>query len=243
LAKILLYHVYPINHWREITDVLFQKLPFDKIIVHVSLPGADEKIKKELQDYFSTYPVDQILYSPNSGTGEVDAITSLVAYIDLNGFDILTYMHCKGVTKPGNEHIAGWTELMRYFIIEKMNRCEAAFSKGYITYGINKTVPNQEDEGFHGCNYFYEGNFVSLNLKKVNLRKAIEKHLEHSYYGLEGFWGKLCSYKWGYAVFNSGVNHYISTVEEKDYTTALARWRYGLVRNFYKAKSRLQKKQ
>jgi hypothetical protein len=241
LAKILLYHIYPINHWQEITDLLFRKLPFDKIVVHVSLPEGDKSIRTELENFFARYPIDKFLYSVNSGTGEVDAMKSFVTSVDLQNFDVLTYMHCKGVTKPGNEHISKWTKLMRYFIIEKMSRCEKAFGKGYITYGINKTVPNQEDAGFGGSNFFYEGNFVSLNLKKVDLKKAVQKYLEHSYYGLEGFWGKLCSYELGYAVFNSGVNHYMSTVEEKDYTTALARLRYSMIRNYYRMRARFNK--
>lgn len=237
MSSILLYHIYPINHWREITDFLFQKLPFDKIVVHVSLPIDSETNVQELEGYFKKYGVDQFLYSANSGTGEVDAMTSFVRSVDLRGFDVLTYMHCKGVTKPGNEHILGWTKLMRYFIIEKMDTCKKAFRNGYVTYGINKSIPNQADEGFHGCNFFYEGNFVSLNLKKVDLVKAVEQHLEQTYYGLEGFWGKLCHYKFGYAVFNSGINHYMMTVDEKDYTTAFARLKYNIIRNFYRVKT------
>lgn len=239
MRKILLYHIYPVNHWQEITDILFQKLPFDKIVVHVSLLTGEESEKPELENYFKKFGVDEILYSANSGTGEVDAMTSFIRSVDLRAFDLLTYMHCKGVTRPENKHILGWTNLMRYFIIEKMNRCKKAFRNGYVTYGINKSIPNKADEGFRGCNFFYEGNFVSLNLKKVDLAKAVEKHLEHSYYGLEGFWGKLCSYKEGYSVFNSGINHYLMTVEDKDYMTALGRLKYRMVRDFYKIKSLL----
>jgi hypothetical protein len=240
VTKILLYHIYPVNHWREITEILFQKLPFDKIVVHVSLPKAEEKENNELERYFEKYPIDKILYSANSGTGEADAMASFVRSVDLHGFDMLTYMHCKGVTKPGNEHILEWTRLMRYFIIEKMDHCKKAFSKGYVTYGINKSIPDQQDEGFRGSNFFYEGNFVSLNLKKVDLKKAVEEHLEHSYYGLEGFWGKLCPYKLGYAVFNSGINHYMRTVPEKDYITAFGRLKYSMIRDFYRIRSQLR---
>jgi hypothetical protein len=239
LSGILLYHIYPINHWQEITDILFQKLPFDKIVVHVSLPANDEGIRLELESYFKKYPVNEILYSPNSGTGEVDAMKRFISSVDLQEFDLLTYMHCKGVTKPANSHIMEWTKLMRYFIIEKIDQCKKAFRRGFVTYGINKAIPNQQDEGFRGSNFYYEGNFVSLNLKKVNLKKAVEEHLEHTYYGLEGFWGKLCSYKMGYAVFNSGVNHYLMAVPEKDYTTVFGRLKYSMIRNFYKLKSRL----
>lgn len=241
LSSILLYHIYPINNWREITDLLFQKLPFDKIVVHVSLPKEKDTCKKEIESYFQKYGVHDFLYSSNSGIGEVDAITSFVRSVELKGYDILTYMHCKGVTKPNNKHILSWTKLMRYFIIEKMDISRKAFQKGYITCGINKSVPNQKDEGFHGCNFFYEGNFVTLNLKKLDLKKAVEQHLEHTYYGLEGFWGKLCDYELGYTMFNSGINHYVMTMEEKDYTTSLARMKYNIIKCFYDIKSRFKK--
>ena len=207
----------------------------------MSLPQDGDAKKEELEAYFSKYGVGNFLYSPNSGTGEVDALASFVQSVDLRGFERLTYMHCKGVTRPENEHILGWTKLMRYFIIEKMDRCKKMFSKGYVTYGINKSIPNQEDEGFHGCNFFYEGNFVSLNLKKVDLKKAVEEKLEHTYYGVEGFWGKLCSYKVGYSAFNSGINHYLMTVADRDYTSVLGRFKYRMVREFYKARSRFVK--
>jgi hypothetical protein len=240
MTTILLYHVYPINHWKEITGILFQELPFDKIVVHVSLPTMEESQKHEVEAFFQKYPVDDILYSPNSGTGEVDAIKVFIQTHDLKGFDLLTYMHCKGVSKPGNKYILEWTKMMRYFIIEKMSVCKRAFRKGYITFGVNKSIPNKADEGFRNCNFFYEGNFVSLNLKKVNLEQAVHAQLENTYYGLEGFWGKLCAYQEGYSIFNSGINHYLSPISEKDYATSYARFRYSLVKNFWSIKSRLQ---
>lgn len=240
MTKILLYHIYPINQWRDITEILFKELPFDKVVVHVSLPNDGSISKQELESYFQKYGVHDFLYTANRGIGEVDAMINFVRSVEMKGFDILTYMHCKGVTKPDNKHILSWTKLMRYFIIEKMDICKKAFKKGYVTCGINKSVPNQKDEGFHGCSFFYEGNFVSLNLKKVDLKKAVEEHLEHTYYGLEGFWGKLCDYELGFTMFNSGINHYVMTVEENDYTTTLARMKYNMIRNFYSVRSRFK---
>jgi hypothetical protein len=238
LSTILLYHVYPVNHWREVTRFLFQKLPFKRIVVHVSVPADKEDIKGEVESYFKAYPVDEILYSPNTGKGEVDAMNRFVTTQNLAAYDIFTYMHCKGVTKPDNRHVWEWTRLMRYFIIEKMDRCKRAFKKGFVTFGINKSIPGKEDEGFRGSNFFYEGNFVSVNLKKVNLAKAIE-HIEYTYYGLEGFWGKLCSYKEGYSAFNSGVNHYLLTVPERHYTTVFGKLKYNMIKRYYQIKSKV----
>jgi hypothetical protein len=241
LRSILLYHIFPINNWREITETLFQKLPFDRIIVHVSLPDKDQTIRKQIESFFKDYPVNRFIYSPNSGNGEVDALRSFVQTQDLSGFDILTYMHCKGVSKPENKNILDWTKLMRYFLIEKMDSCKKVFKKGYVTFGINKTVP-APNEGFIGSNFFYEGNFVSLNLKKVDLCDAVDKYLENTYYGLEGFWGKLCTFKEGYSLFNSGINHYMMPISEKEYTSSMARFKYNLVRKFYIFRSRIRLK-
>lgn len=241
MKTVLLYHIYPINNWQEITTFLFQKLPFQRIVVHVSLPDNNDDYKQLLEDYFKRYPVDEILYTLNSGKGEVDALKSFVQTQDLREFDTLTYMHCKGVTKPGNYNVLAWTRLMRYFIIEKMDVCEKAFKKGFVTFGVNKSIPSaMGEEGFRNSNFFYEGNFISVNLKKVDLAKALIIHLEECYYGLEGFWGKLCTYQEGYSPFDSGINHYLMPIEEKDYNTSLARLKYRVTKYFYRVKSRIK---
>jgi hypothetical protein len=219
-----------------------KKLPFDKVVVHISLPSADDNIKEEVAQYFNQYPVAEILYSPNSGKGEVDALKQFAATQDIADYDVLTYMHCKGVTKPENPHIWQWTRLMHYFIIEHMATCHRVFRKGYVTFGINKSIPAKGDEGFRRSRFYYEGNFVSLNLRKVDLKQAVAQHLEDSYYGVEGFWGKLCSYREGYTIFNSGVNHYLLSVPLTAYTTKFGRLKYDLTRQYYLFKTRLLKK-
>lgn len=240
MRSVLLYHIYPINHWRQITDFLFQELPFERIVVHVSLP-EEPGIKEEVEAYFSRYPVDALLFSTNSGIGEVDAMVRFVETQSIEDFDCLTYMHCKGVTKSGNRNVWNWTRLLHYFIIKRMAECRKAFRKGYVSYGINKCVPHEGDLGFIGSRFYYAGNFVSLNLRKVDLRAAVRDRLEPTYYGLEGFWGKLSSYKDGYSAFNSGLNHYLSSVPEASYTSALGRIRYRLILAYYTARKSLKK--
>lgn len=241
MNKILLYHIYPINNWREITDYLFQKLPFETIIVHVSLPVDGSTTEKQIEEYFKKYKIDKFIYSQNSGLGEVDAIYCLIETQDLVGYDILTYMHCKGVTKPVDTNVFNWTKLMRYFIIEKMDVCEKVFKKGYATFGVNKSIPDENMiNHFIGSNFIYEGNFVSINLKKIKLNKSVlEEHLEKSYYGVEALWGKLCKFQDGYTMFNSGINHYLDSVPEDRYTTVLGRTRYNLMTFYYRTRKRI----
>lgn len=233
---MLLYHLFPVNNWRVVTSEILSELPFEKIIIHVSLPENQESSKSEVEAFFSSYKASQLIFSINSGKGEVDAIRSFITNIDYTGYDILTYMHSKGVTKPTNQHIRNWVRIMHYFVVKRMDICERAFKRGFITYGINKSVPLGNTNGFRGANFFYEGNFVSINLSKIQLSNAVNQLLEDDYYGVEGFWGKLCSWRLGYSPFNSRVNHYISSVPERFYKTRVGRFYYFLVTVFYRLK-------
>lgn len=241
MKRILLYHVYPVNNWREITQELFVRTPFDHIVVHVSLPVDDSVSRTDVISFFTPYSVSSILFSLNSGTGEVDALRAFTTHTDLRDFDILTYLHSKGVTKTDNPHVRAWTSMMRYFVIDRMDLCERAFRRGFVTYGINKSPVTRVAAGFRGSRFFYEGNFVSLNLRRVNLREAVERLLENDYYGVEGFWGKLCSFRLGYSPFDSGVNHYTSSVSPKIYRSATGRCRYRFIRSFYKVRAYFKK--
>ena len=237
MATILLYHLYPINNWKEVTSELFSYLPYENIIVHVSLPDMAEERQAEVASFLRQYPVDKVLYSPNSGKGEYDALLRFVKECTFDGYDSLTYLHSKGVTKPDNPHIQNWRRLMYYFVVQRRELIERAIRRGFVTYGINKTPVSREADGFRGSQFFYEGNFVSLNLRKVNLREAVEQLLENDYYGVEGFWGKLCPDRLGFSPFNSGINHYRSSVSPDVYKSALARWHYRVIKNFYQAKA------
>ena len=241
MRHLLLYHLFPVNHWREVTAELFSQLPYQGIIVHVSLPDITEERQAEVATFLRQYPVDKVFYSPNSGKGEYDALRRFVEECAFEGYDTLTYLHSKGVTKPGNPHIQNWRRLMYYFVVQRRDLLEQAFRRGYFCYGINKSYPNQADEGFRGCRFFYEGNFVVINLRKVNLREGVKSSMENSYYGVEGFWGKICPPKKAYTSFNSGVNHYFSSVAQADYTTALRRFRYRLVFYYYRLKARFRR--
>ena len=220
--------------------MLFQNLPFDRIVVHVSLP-ENGVTKEEVASSLQRYPVDEIIFTPNSGHGEADALAAFVNISDLSEYSVFTYMHCKGVTKPGNPHIIEWVKLMRYFIIDRMDQCNMAFKRGFVTFGINKSIPSQTDDGFRGSNFFYEGNFVSVNLTKVDLKSSVAEKMEKSYYGVEGFWGKLCDYELGYSVFRSGVNHYLISIPEKIYTSVIGRLKYRAILEYHNLKSKFFK--
>jgi hypothetical protein len=235
--KILLYHLYPINNWKEITDGLLRNIPHNKVFVHISIPVKEEKqaILNEIKLFFNKYKYDiSFVSSKNSVHPEVDAILSFVEKRAYIGYEILTYMHSKGVSKPENSNIKDWVEMMRYFIIDRMDICEKAFMKGYVTYGVNKSLVYTENPGFINSTYFYEGNFVSINLTKIkDFDLQVIKKIEKEYHGLEGFWGKLCKANLAYSPFNSGVNHYLSPFPEKIYKVKKNRVYHNISRFYY----------
>lgn len=237
--KVLLYHLYPVNNWKEISDHLFKNIPHDKVFVHVSIPINEEEefVMNEVKLFFSKYKYDiSFLLSKNSAHPEVDAMISFIENHTCIDYKVLTYMHSKGVTKPENPNIKDWVELMRYFIIDRMDICEKAFRKGYITYGVNKSLPDPKSPGFINSTYFYEGNFVSVNLAKVkDFGLQVVEKVEKNYYGLEGLWGKLCKPNLAYSPFNSGVNHYLSPFPERIYKVKVNRI-YHNVNLFYYSK-------
>ncbi len=237
MKHLLLYHLFPVNDWRHVSEELLSDLPYQGIVVHVSLPHNADQIQEEVTEFVRKYPVDAVWYSANSGNGEVDALRRLVTENIHGAYDTLTYLHSKGVTKPGNRHIQNWRRIMYYFVVQRRDLVERAFRKGYYAYGINKTKVTRLADGFHGSRFFYEGNFVVLNLRKVDLTEAVAKQLEDCYYAVEGFWGKLGHPSKAYTAFNSGVNHYVSSVPCKDYMTRWGRWRYTVISLYYRIKS------
>jgi len=227
MKKILLYHLFPVNNWKEVTQKLLSNVPHDDIIVHVSLPeGMNSEI---VQQFLTVFPrVKEVFYSSNSNHPEVDGMEKFRSRIDLTQYSILTYMHSKGVTKPTSQNIKDWTELMRYFIIDRMELCTRAFKRGYLLYGVNKTTQSDFEADF-----FYAGNFVSVNLTPGMISKIQSTLIDKNYHGLEGFWGKLCSDRQAFNVFYSRIDHYSNPFPESNYKDRKGRVRYSIVSFLY----------
>ncbi|HEY8933593.1 MAG TPA: FkbM family methyltransferase [Cyclobacteriaceae bacterium] len=229
MKKVLFFHIYPINHWRDVTRHLIGDIPHDDIFVHISLP-FDSSIDKEAIDLFlsSFQKIKHVFYSVNSPHPEVDAMDKFLEHVDLMQYSILTYMHSKGVTKPDSQNIKDWTELMRYFIVDKMSLCERVFKRGYLLYGVNKTRESNFEADF-----FYAGNFVSLNLTPDTRKKIKSTPIERNYHGLEGFWGKLCKTSYAYNAFYSRIDHYTNPFPDSFYKNNWRRIRYSATSLFY----------
>lgn len=194
--NILLYNLYPKSYWKELTLKLLRNIPHDDIAVNVSLDKWDRllnkgRIEKALYDIPK---VRNVYYTENiPSLGEVSGFDNMRKNIDFSGYDIVTYMHSKGVTKPKNAYIKDWVELMRYFQVEKFDLCRKVFNEGYILYGVKlaKYEGGERKLTYKYCDFWYGGTFVSCNLTLAR-EKFLNTPCPQDYYGVEAFWGNLC---------------------------------------------------
>lgn len=227
------------------TTKLLSDVPHKDIFVHVSLdqnavPGQDQ-----IGQFLTSFSrIKRVFYSPNSIHPEVDAMEIFRKNVRFPDYSILTYMHTKGVTKPEDNNVQDWIELMRYFIIDKIDLSVEVFSRGYLIYGVNKTLVEEKDRDFEGAEFFYAGNFVSISLTPGMIDAIKSTPLAKSYYGLEGFWGKLCPSRSAYNAFHSRVNHYLTPFPERYYKLWTRRLLYSAIAfcyyQFYKLKQCLK---
>ncbi len=225
MKSIIFYNLYPKNHWKELTLFLLSNVPHDDIVINVALDRWDRLFKKKsITKFLQPIPkVKAIYFTENSKMGEVPGFENMRKQIDLSGYNILTYLHSKGVTKPNNPNISDWVKLMHYFLIERFDLCKEAFANGCILYGVNLSEEQLSNSYNYGpskfSNFHYSGNFVSMNLSMVR-DKFIKTPIDPDYFGLEGFFGKLCDYRYAYNAHlssNNIRNHYIEHYPEKFY--------------------------
>jgi len=206
---LLFYNLYPKSKWEEITASILAHVPHDDIIVHVTLPFFPFFRKRKVIKELKKYPkIKQVLFSNNiKKEGESIGLRRLQKEIDLTPYTILTYAHSKGSSKPrkNTQPIKDWTELMRYFVVQRLDLAKKAFDDGYYLYGAN--LFDTKHEQIPTCTYYYAGTFVSVNLKYL-AKKVKETPCLKSYYGVEAFWGTLCTIDKAFCVHRSGINHY-----------------------------------
>lgn len=211
MKSILLYHLYLVNNWKAVTTQLLAEVPHDTIIVNLSF---DLRYSYEvLRAYWFLKKYKQVkkifVTQNNAKYGEILGFEKFRQKVNYEGYDILTYMHGKGVTKPQDPHVADWREFMRYFIVDRFDLTQEAFEQGYGLYGVNlfQNPDNEPKYAFKHTDYIFRGNFVSLNLHLLK-EAFLNTRVAPDYYSVEGFWGKLCPYEKAYSPHNSGVHHY-----------------------------------
>ncbi len=213
MRKILFYNVYMVNHWRELSQDLLADVPYDDIVVHCSFDLRYIFWVPYALFFFKRHPkVRSVIFSRNHAqVAESRGLIKFLKHVDLSTYGLFTYIHSKGVTKPGNEKTADWRNLMKYFVLQRHDLTEKSFASGYKLYGVNlsRYEPSlgERKHAYQFSDFWYRGTFVSVNLNLL-LNKIEETPVDVSYYGVEGFWGKLCQYEEAYCAHESGVSHY-----------------------------------
>lgn len=200
MKSILLYNLYLVNNWQQVTEEIFAYIPQDDVYVNINFDWRYfYQIPKALLFLKKYQKIRKIFFSTNHASlGEVKGFENFRRKINFDKYKIVTYTHSKGVTKPNNKYVAAWRELMRYFIMEKFEDTVKAFNEEYYLYGtllsqnlvngkltINKTL---------NVSHWYRGTFVSINLNKLRER-FLTMPIQQNFYGIEAFFGELCEFE------------------------------------------------
>ncbi len=224
--SVLLYNLYPLNYWKQITDILLSNVVHNDIFVHINIPKRNPIQAFVAHRYLrKNKKVRGIYYSLNfKFRGESVGFEVLRKKIDFRNYDFASYIHSKGSSRKrkDTQPIKDWTELLRYFVVERLDLAVHAFEKGYCLYGVNiseKVLKDKEGfEIFPESKFLYQGNFVTINLKKIR-NKFLASACRVHYYGLEMFWGSLCSFDQAYSAHQSTMDHYQEEYPPNKYKT------------------------
>ncbi len=222
--SVLLYNLYPLNKWKEITDSLLAGLGHDDIIVHINIPKRNALAAIIAYNYVKKIrKVRDIYFSLNyKFKGESKGFETFRKFVDFDNYDVASYIHSKGTSRKrkDTQPIKSWTELLRYFVVERLDLAIQSFERGYYLYGVNlsEQVLKERDGSVISpdSNFLYQGNFVTINLNELREKFLTTKCKQH-YYGLEMFWGSLCSINKAFEVHNSKVDHYNEVYLESNY--------------------------
>ncbi|QQR96709.1 MAG: hypothetical protein IPK18_07205 [Sphingobacteriales bacterium] len=222
MKTILFYNLYCVNNWLYITKDIFQYIPQDDVVVNINFD-----IKTFYRAIFAYMfflkqkKVKKILITVNSRTlGEVKGLQKFRKQFNLDKYNILTYAHAKGVTKPNHKGVADWREVMRYFIFDRFEDTIGAFKDGYYLYGamlsqnkVNGEIVNQEKLG---VSHWYRGTFVSVNLSYLR-NEFKNKPIQQNYLGSEAFFGSLCNFEKCYNAHSIEMSLYQNEYPENLY--------------------------
>ena len=213
--SILLYNLYPLNNWRQITELMFANVPHDDIMVHINIPKRNPINALRAYQYLKKYKkVKNLYWSLNfKSKGESIGFNVFRNKIDFKTYDIASYIHSKGSSRKrkDTQPIKDWTELLRYFVVERLDLARSAFENGYYLYGVNLLEEHMKDRAgnfmFPESKFHFSGNFVTINLKELRNEFLAVKCHSH-YYGAEVFWGTLSKIEKAFCVHQSNVYHY-----------------------------------
>jgi len=215
MKSVLLYNIYLLKSWKSISEELLNNVPQDDIYVHLSFDlRYSYRILLAYLFLLKYKKVRKIFVTPNDAAyGEALGFAKFKSQINFDQYNILTYIHSKGVSKPNNKFGKDWRAYMKYFVMDRFDLTLKAFTKGYGLYGCNLHVLTEEQKAngrkyaYLYSDFWYAGTFVSANLDVI--RDAFDKaKVEKEFYAVEGFWGKLCELKLAFCPHNTPYSLY-----------------------------------
>ncbi len=214
--SILFYNLFPKTTWKEISNKILKNIPHDDVIIHITVPKSRLLLLPLYRIWINNNipKVKTVLWSFNMrGMGETKGFDIFRKTQNLDDYSILTYAHSKGSSRKRKNTlpVQDWTELMRYYVIERLDLATSCFQEGYSFCGVNLSTnmhPDQEAKlQYPNTTFIYEGNFVSINLDKERGR-FIDTEVVKDYYGVERFWGMVNSLQSAFSLHQSQTDHY-----------------------------------
>lgn len=199
--NVLLYNLFPKNCWKRVTSSILQTVPHDDIAVNITIPVLEiyriPFIKNWLFKKFCKIKI--ITWTINhKRKGESSGFDKLRKALNYSHYSILTYTHSKGTSRKrkDTQPIRDWTEMMRYFVLDRFELTQSAFMNGYHLAGVNLNTIKQNIEinpdDIRLSNFYFEGNFVSIDLAILR-NQFLSTPCASDYYGVETFWGLIDS--------------------------------------------------
>lgn len=223
--SVLLYNLYPKRNWKEVTEIVLGNIKHHEgIIINITLDKFDRFVKKHRYvEWYLRRKYDKILtitYSINNPLlGEVVGFDLMREQIDYDYYQIATYTHSKGVTKPRNSNVIDWIRLMSYFVVEKHDMCLKSFEEEYDVYGAllkQYDFNSVRKYTYKYCDFWYAGTFVSVDLRKVKMKFMTTPSIDN-YYGVEAFFGNITSFDRAYNVHDIPYNLYQNSYSPDNY--------------------------
>jgi hypothetical protein len=222
MKSILIYNLFPRTIWKDVTRKLLSNVHHDSIVVHVTMPHYAWLYKFYIRLFLMKFnKVDKVFFSINTRKrGESIGFNKIRRKVDFDSYDIISYIHSKGTSRKrkNTKPIKDWTEVMRYFVVEKLDLCKEAFNSGYYLFGINlsKNLGKKDSILYPDTKFIYEGNFVSLNNRLLK-NEFKNKPCRADYYGVERFWGSLCEMDKAFCAHQTNTDHYNFEYPDKEY--------------------------
>ncbi|MCP4521841.1 MAG: hypothetical protein GY827_09170 [Cytophagales bacterium] len=222
MKSIVFYNLYLKNTWRSVTKEILTNRPQDDLIINVSFDLRYIYKLPFVLFFLWKFAPKKIFFSRNNAKyGETIGFNKFLKYCSLDSYNILTYIHSKGVTKPNREKENNWREFMKYFVMDRFDLTIKAFEEGFHLYGVNlRKYQGTDEERDHTSlytDYWYRGTFVSVNLNELR-QKILMTTVPNNFYGIEAFWGNLTPIDKAFSPFNSNISHYQAPFPKEKYT-------------------------